>query len=192
MRRAWLAGAGVLLALVLVTLLPRAPGSHGASSADIGGPFRLLDGSGKTVTDNDFLGKYLLVYFGYTHCPDVCPTTLGAIAEAVGKLPAADQTRLVPLFITVDPQRDTPAVVGDYAHAFGKAFVGLTGSSEAIASVEQEYRVYAARHALKGGDYAMDHSSVIYVMGPDGRFLTVLDDQMAPAKMTEQLAKLGA
>jgi protein SCO1/2 len=192
MRRALLAGAGVFLALAVVTVLMRLPGTAGGSPAVIGGPFSLVDGAGKVVTDKDFRGKYLLVYFGYTHCPDVCPTTLGAIAEAISKLSAADQAKLVPLFITVDPQRDTPAVVGDYAHAFGKAFVGLTGSDAAIASVEQEYRVYAARHALKGGDYAMDHSSVIYVMGQDGGFLTVLDDQMAPAAMTERLAKLGA
>jgi protein SCO1/2 len=192
MRRAWLAAAGVLLALALLALLPRTQASHGASGAEIGGPFSLVDGAGRTVTENDFKGKYLLVYFGYTHCPDVCPTTLGGIAEAIAKLPAADQARLVPLFITVDPQRDTPAVMNAYAHAFGKQFVGLTGSDAAIAAVEREYRVYAARHELKGGDYAMDHSSVIYVMGPDGRFLAVLDDEMAPAAMTERLARLGA
>jgi protein SCO1/2 len=157
----------------------------------IGGPFSLVDGTGKIVTDRDFRGKFLLMYFGYTHCPDVCPTTLAAMGAAMDKLPAADRGHVVPVFITVDPARDTPAVVGTYVHAFGPEFVALTGSAASIAAAEREYRVYAQKHVLDGGDYAMDHSSVIYVIAPDGQFVAVLDDQMAPAKMAQALVKLG-
>jgi protein SCO1/2 len=143
------------------------------------------------VTDRDFRGRYMLVYFGYTHCPDVCPTTLTDIASALDKLPPKDRARVAPLFITVDPARDTPAVIGDYAHAFGPSFVGLTGSADAIASVEHEYRVYAARHELAHGDYGMDHSSVLYVMGPDGHYLGVIDDTSKPTALAQSLLAYG-
>jgi protein SCO1/2 len=192
MRRALLAGAGVALALVIVVVMARSSGQQAPGGIDIGGPFELVDGTGKPVTQRDFAGKFLLVYFGYTHCPDVCPATLGGMAEGISKLPHDAQARLVPVFITVDPERDTPAVVGAYAHAFGPSFVGLTGSAPEVAKVEQEYRVYAQKHELKGGDYAMDHSSVIYVMGPDGKFLAALDDTTQPAAMAARLEQLGA
>ncbi len=191
MKRSLLAGVFVALALCIVVLVS---GTHrGASLPEvtIGGPFSLVDGAGKTVSDRDFRGKFLLMYFGYTHCPDVCPTTLGAMAEAMDKLPPADRGRVVPVFITVDPQRDTPSVIGTYVRAFGPEFVGLTGSTAAIGKAEREYRVYAQKHALYQGDYAMDHSSVIYVIRPDGQFVAVLDDQMPPAKMAQALVKLG-
>jgi len=193
--RALLAAGGVTVAIAVAVLVTR-PAPQGSpqdgGALTIGGPFSLVDGTGKIVTDRDFRGKFLLVYFGYTHCPDVCPTTLGAMAEALGRMPAAARARVVPVFITVDPARDTAPVVGAYAHAFGPEFVGLTGSEAAIADVERKYRVYAQKHVLEGGDYAMDHSSVIYVMAPDGSFDAVLDDQMAPATMAQQLNKLGA
>jgi protein SCO1/2 len=177
--------AGLAAALII-------PGLTHKEDVEIGGPFRLQDGAGRTVTDRDFRGRWMLVYFGYTHCPDACPTTLGDLAAALDKLPAPDRARVAPIFITVDPARDTPAVIGDYAHAFGPAFVGLTGSEAAIADAEREYRVYAQKHPLHDGDYAMDHSSVIYVMGPGGRLAGLLDDQMKPAEMAERLRKLGA
>jgi protein SCO1/2 len=180
-----LAGAGAIV-------VPRIEASTAPAGLQIGGPFALLDGSGKIVTDRDFRGRYMLVYFGYTHCPDVCPTTLTDIAAALDKLPPTDRARVAPLFITVDPARDTPAVMGDYAHAFGPSFVGLTGSAAAIASVEHEYRVYAARHELAHGDYGMDHSSVLYVMGPDGNFMGVIDDGSKPAEMAQRLLAFGA
>jgi protein SCO1/2 len=180
-----LAGAGAIV-------VPRIEASTAPAGLQIGGPFALLDGSGKIVTDRDFRGRYMLVYFGYTHCPDVCPTTLTDIAAALDKLPAKDRARVAPLFITVDPARDRPAVMGDYAHAFGPSFVGLTGSAAAIASVEQEYRVYAAKHPLAHGDYGIDHSSVLYVMGPDGNFMGVIDDGSKPAEMAQRLLAFGA
>ena len=138
----------------------------------IGGPFALLDGDGRAVTDATYRGKYLLVYFGYTFCPDVCPTTLNQVATAMDKLgPQAD--RVQPLFITVDPRRDKPAVVKQYAAAFSPRLIGLTGSPEQIATVAKEYRVYYAEHRTGPGpdEYSMDHSSILYLMGPDGKFI---------------------
>ncbi|HEY8289364.1 MAG TPA: SCO family protein, partial [Acetobacteraceae bacterium] len=109
--------------------------------ASLGGPFQLEDGNGKPVTDRDFRGSYMLVYFGYTFCPDVCPTTLNAVADAMDRL-GPKAARVQPLFITVDPKRDTPAVVKQYAAAFGPKIDGLTGTPEQIAAVAKEYRVY--------------------------------------------------
>ena len=159
--------------------------------AEIGGPFALTNGAGKPVTDGDFRGRYMLVYFGYTHCPDACPTTLNDIATAFDKLPPSDRARLVPIFITVDPERDTPAVMGDYVRAFGPEFVGLTGKPQAIAQAEQEYRVYAQKTPLRGGDFAMDHSSILYLMGPDGHFVAVLPEAASPADMAKTLRDFG-
>jgi protein SCO1/2 len=143
-----------------------------AGTNDIGGPFALTDGQGKPVTDRDLRGQYLLVYFGYTFCPDVCPTTLQHVTEAMRQLgPKAAQ--VTPVFITVDPKRDTPKVVGDYVAGFSPRLIGLTGSPAAIEAVEREYHVYAAAQPAEDGkgDYSVDHSSVLYLMGPDGHFL---------------------
>jgi protein SCO1/2 len=185
-----IAGGIVLLGLAVAATLPRF--TQASSAPSIGGPFTLVDGAGHTVSDRTYQGKWRLMYFGYTHCPDACPTTLSDIGAALDKLPASDRKKLVVLFVTVDPGRDTPQVIGAYAHAFGPEFVGLTGSQAAITPVEQSFRVYAARHELKGGDYEMDHSSIIYVMDPDGHFVTVLDDTLKPADLAQRLEQLGA
>jgi protein SCO1/2 len=157
----------------------------------VGGPFSLIDGDGKPVTDQTWRGKYMLVYFGYTYCPDVCPTTLTNVADALDKLGAkADQVQA--LFVTVDPKRDTPAVVKQYAAAFSPRLIGLTGSAEQIAAAAKEYRVYYAEHRTGPGpdDYSMDHSSVLYLMGPDGRFIApVRADQDGP-EIAAALTKL--
>ncbi len=155
--------------------------------AAIGGPFTLVNAAGKPVTDRDLLGKYLLVYFGYTYCPDVCPTTLATVANALDKL-SAKADRVQPLFITVDPKRDTPSVVGRYTAAFGPRLMGLTGTSEQIAAAEKEYRIYAAEHRTGPGpnDYGIDHSSILYLMGPDGHFIApIRADQDATAMATD-------
>jgi protein SCO1/2 len=157
----------------------------------VGGPFSLIDGNGKPVTDQTWRGKYMLVYFGYTYCPDVCPTTLSAVADALDKLgPKAD--RLQPLFITVDPKRDTPEVVKQYAAAFGPRIIGLTGSTPQIAAAAKAYRVYYAEHRTGPGpdDYSMDHSSVLYLMGPDGRFIAPLRADQSGAEIVTALTKL--
>jgi protein SCO1 len=161
------------------------------SPISIGGPFTLEDGNGKPVTDKDYRGKYMLVYFGYTFCPDVCPTTLNAIAEAMDKLgPAA--SRVQPLFITVDPARDTPAVVRQYAASFGPKVVGLTGTADEIAKVAKAYRVYYAEHRTGPGpnDYSMDHSSVLYLMDPNGGFLAPMRADQSGDEIAANLKKL--
>jgi protein SCO1/2 len=157
----------------------------------VGGPFTLIDGDGRPVTDQSWHGKYLLVYFGYTFCPDVCPTTLSNVAGALDKM-GAKADLVQPLFITVDPRRDTPAVVKQYAAAFGPRIIGLTGSPEQIAAAAKAYRVYYAEHRTGPGpdDYSMDHSSVLYLMGPDGRFIApVRADENGP-EIAAALTKL--
>jgi protein SCO1/2 len=153
----------------------------------IGGPFTLLDSHGKTVTDRDFRGKYLLVYFGYTFCPDACPTTLTQVADALDRL-GGKADRLTPVFITVDPKRDTPAVVGTYAAAFSPRLVGLTGDSGEIAAVAKEYHVYYAVHG-SGADYTVDHSSILYLMGPDGKFVALIPADAGAPTIAAALAK---
>ncbi len=157
----------------------------------VGGPFSLIDGDGHPVTDQTWHGKYMLVYFGYTYCPDVCPTTLTNVADALDKLgPRADRVQV--LFVTVDPKRDTAAVVKQYAAAFSPRIIGLTGSPQQIAAAAKAYRVYYAEHRTGPGpdDYSMDHSSVLYLMGPDGRFIApVRADQTGP-EIATALTKL--
>jgi len=157
----------------------------------IGGPFALVDGDGHTVTDGDFRGKYLLVYFGYTYCPDVCPTTLNAVAGALDRL-GKKAERLQPLFITVDPRRDTPAVIKQYTAAFTPRLLGLTGTATQIAAVAKEYRVYYAEHRTGPGpdDYSVDHSSILYLMGPDGRFVAPIRADETGAEIAADLNKL--
>jgi len=157
----------------------------------IGGPFTLENSSGKMVTNRNFRGKFMLVYFGYTYCPDICPTTLNAVASTLDKL-GPDAKELTPIFITVDPQRDTPEVMKRYTAAFSPAIVGLTGTPAEIAKVAREYRVYYARHVTGPGpnDYSMDHSSVLYLMGPNGQFIAPLRADESPAKMATEIEKL--
>lgn len=138
----------------------------------IGGPFALQDANGRPFTDRDLRGHYTLVYFGYTFCPDVCPTTLTAVTTAMAKLgPRAE--RVLPVFITVDPERDTPAVLREYISMFTPRLVGLTGTPEQIAAVAREYRVYYRKHAGSQGEggYSVDHSSLLYLLDSDGRFI---------------------
>jgi len=184
---------GLLLAVLLVGAggFLWLSGNGGNNPLTIGGPFALEDGSGKPVTDRDFRGKYMLVYFGYTFCPDVCPTTLNAVADAMDKLgPAA--SRIQPLFITVDPKRDTPSVVKQYAAAFGPSIEGLTGTAEEVAQVAKEYRVYYAEHRTGPGpnDYSMDHSSVLYLMSPDGGFIAPVRADQSGDEIAANLKKL--
>ena len=182
-------GAGALLALAHRETPRGAAGTLLASA--IGGPFRLVDQNGKTVTDADLKGKWSLVYFGYTHCPDACPTALNDIEIALDQLgPKREAVRSV--FITVDPERDTPEVLKDYVTSFDAAILALSGSPEEIARAAKAYRVYYAKHPEPGGDYSMDHSSVIYVMDPEGRFTASFTHQSTPEEIAERLKKLLA
>jgi protein SCO1/2 len=161
-----------------------------AAVAQIGGPFTLVGGDGQTVTDRSFPGKWLLVFFGYTHCPDVCPTTLSDLAQALDQLgPEAD--RLQPLFVTVDPERDTPQVMHDYVASFGNRIVGLTGSAAQIAAAAKAYRVYYAKHP-EGSDYSMDHSAILYVMRPDGSLAGFMTPDVGTPAMAQKLKDLLA
>jgi protein SCO1 len=167
--------------------------SHGAEgtllSAAIGGPFKLIDQNGHTVTNTNLEGKWLLVYFGYTHCPDACPTALNNMALALSDI-GAEKNEVRPVFITIDPQRDTAPVMKDYVSAFDAPILALTGSDTAIAQAAKEYRVYYAKHPEPGGDYSMDHTSIIYVMDPKGRFTASFSGEDPPDQIAARLKKL--
>lgn len=163
-----------------------------APAARIGGPFQLTDHTGQTVTDAKFRGRQLLIYFGYTYCPDVCPTELAAMTQALDRLgPAAD--KIQPLFISIDPERDNPSHLADFVGLFHPRLVGLTGTAEQVAAVARAYRVYYAKAASKEGgttggkDYLMDHSSFIYWMDEEGGFIAVFSAGTAPDAIAERL-----
>lgn len=168
----------------------RDPAGHmsGSGVALVGGPFTLTDQDGRTVSEKSFAGKYMLVFFGYTYCPDICPTELQVMSAALDQIgPVAD--RIQPIFISIDPARDTPEVLKSYVGNFGPRLIGLTGTPEQIAAVAKAYRVYYARagNTASATDYLMDHSSIIYLMGPDGRFLTHMAYTTDAAKLAAQL-----
>ena len=186
-----LLGAGAALLLLagctLWLLGGTAPG-HGPAGARIGGAWTLTRGDGQVVSDRDYRGRYLLIYFGYTACPDVCPTTLGAVQAAMQRLgPRAD--RLQPLFISIDPARDTPAVVQRYVDAFGPRLVGLTGTAAQLRLVQQEYRVRSTlRHGPGREDATLDHSAALLLVGPDGRYLAPFPADETPDQIVAHLA----
>jgi protein SCO1/2 len=156
----------------------------------IGGPFTLTDHNGKRVTDRDFRGRYMLVFFGFTFCPDVCPSGLQVIAAALDKLgPKAES--IVPLFITVDPERDTPEQLASYVKSFHPRLIGLTGTPAEIEAVIKAYRVYARKVAdpKSTAGYTFDHSTFIYLMGPDGAYRTHFTHATSVDVMAERLAK---
>ncbi len=154
------------------------------AGARIGGPFALTDQNGRPFTDRDLAGRYPIVYFGYTFCPDVCPTDFGALAAGLKQVERTDPAigaKVVPVFISVDPARDTPAVVGQFVRAFHPRAIGLTGSTDAIARVAKEYGVFYSR-AKPGpdGGYMVTHSSAAYLMGPDGKPLALAGQDGGP------------
>ena len=153
----------------------------------IGGAFSLRDGDGRTVTDTQFRGRWMLVYFGYTHCPDACPTALQDMANALDMLPPGKRAQVAPIFVTIDPERDTPAVMKDYVAAFEAGITALSGTPDQVAVAARAYRVYYARHPTKDGGYDMDHSSIIYLMDPKGRFVGNFTHETAPERIAEKL-----
>ena len=165
---AFVVGLAVAFGAIML-MTGRSVGPVGQASA-VGGPFRLVDGNGKVVTDQDMKGKPFLVFFGFTHCPEVCPTTLFELSEVFRQL-GTDADKTAGLFISVDPERDTPAVMKDYLANFDPHLHGLTGSREQIDAVLKEYRVYSKKVPLKDGDYTMDHSALVYLMDKQGRFV---------------------
>lgn len=181
--------ATIVLALVLAGC-SAPPATPPLAGATIGGPFALTDQDGRPATDKSFAGKYRIMYFGYTYCPDVCPTTAQAIGAAMRKLDASDpavSAKVVPVFVTVDPERDTPATIKQFVRAFHPRFVGLTGSTAAITTVAREYGVFAAKEKPgASGGYLVQHSNAAYLMDPDNKPIALLPtDQGADATAVE-------
>jgi protein SCO1/2 len=182
-----LAGAFILtgLSALGVSLLADNPRQISAPAA-IGGPFRLHTGGGKTVTDADLRGAPFLVFFGYTHCPDVCPLTLAKLTQALAALGSSAKIKV--LFVTVDPDRDTPDLMAEYASNFDPRIIGLSGDRAELDAMHAAYRVYARKVPTPSGDYTMDHSAVIYLMDRDGRFARSFNLDRPPADAAKDLA----
>lgn len=156
----------------------------------IGGPFALIDQNGKPVTDADFRGKLMLVYFGFTYCPDICPTDLSVMSRAMGMLGDAPGKAIVPVFITIDPERDTPAQLKSILSNFHPAIVGLTGERPAIDAAVKAYRVYAQKVQREDlNDYTMDHSAFMYLMDGQGRYLTHFRHNTEPSEIVTTIRK---
>jgi cytochrome oxidase Cu insertion factor (SCO1/SenC/PrrC family) len=154
----------------------------------VGGPFTLTDQTGRRRSSSEFRGKLMVVYFGYTYCPDVCPTDVMAISEALRTLGPAAQD-IQPVFITIDPERDTP-LLADYLAAFHPGFVGLTGSPDEIRAVANSYKAFYAKVPdARGGDYSIDHTGVIYLMGRNGEYLGFMPPQTGADRLAEILRK---
>jgi len=180
--------AGLATVFLIVLLVAGRNPLPVASAAAVGGPFELTDQNGRTVTDKDFRGHPTLVFFGFTHCPDVCPTTLFEMSEVLDRL-GPDAAKLSALFISVDPERDTPAAMKNYLSSFNPRLVGLTGDPAAIANVVKEYRVYVKKVPLDGGDYTMDHTALVYLMDKDGRFLAPFNLKRQPEDAAADLRR---
>ena len=173
--------------LALVVLLPESPRQEDPPS--IGGPFTLVNHSGQTVTDADFRGRFLLLFFGYTYCPDVCPTTLTAIGDALDLL-GPDGDKVTPVFITVDPVRDTPEYLAEYLAYFHPRMVGLSGTPDQVAAVAESYQVYYAKGGkAENEDYIMDHTAVIYLMDPAGNYLAHFANETTPEDMAAGISR---
>jgi len=181
--------AGLVLFAGVVIFAAGNYSSGGATgSSTIGGAFNLVDQDGKPITDAALMGHPSLVFFGYTHCPDVCPTTLFELSEVLRALgPDADKTTA--LFISVDPDRDTSAVMKDYLSSFDPHLRGITGSASALAAVERKYRVYAKKVPTDHGDYSMDHTALVYLMDKQGRFVAPFNLQRTPQAAAADLRK---
>jgi len=177
-----------VLALAGWQMLRRPPAPEGgAGTAAIGGPFRLTDQFGAVRTEADFRGRFMLLFFGFTDCPDVCPTVLQTMGAALDELGPAGE-RVAPVFITIDPARDTVERLRAYAANFDPRLVALTGSADEIAAVARAYRVYYARAGDDvSGDYDMDHTSILYLMGPGGAYVSHFTHETPPAEIAEAI-----
>jgi protein SCO1 len=171
---------GLLLCFgAIIFVAGRIPSPIGSAAAAVGGPFHLEDQNGKPVSDADMKGRPFLVFFGFTHCPDICPTTLFDLSQVMRAL-GPDADRAGALFITVDPARDTPAVMKDYLSNFDPHLRGLTGDQASIDAAIKAYRVYAKKVPLDNGDYTMDHTALVYLMDKDGHFVAPFNVNRTP------------
>ncbi|WP_339029991.1 SCO family protein [Bradyrhizobium symbiodeficiens] len=180
--------AASLVAGLLIMFWAMGGVSKVAQPAAIGGPFQLTDQNGKAVTDKSLKGKPTLIFFGYTHCPDVCPTSLFEISEVLRAL-GKDADKVNAVFISVDPERDTPAIMKDYLSSFDPHLEGLSGDPAETAKVITSYRVYAKKVPTKDGDYTMDHTALIYLMDRDGRFVSPFNLKRTPDEAAADLRK---
>jgi protein SCO1/2 len=178
----------LVLAFGILLLVTRGPEPFTQAAAAIGGPFRLIDQDGRPFTEQDLKGRPFLVFFGFTHCPDVCPTTLFEVSEVLRRL-GTDADRVRALFITVDPERDTPEKLKDYLSSFDPRLIALTGDQEAIAATTKAYRAYTKKVPLEGGNYTMDHSTVVYLMDKEGRFVAPLSLKRGPDEAAVELRR---
>jgi protein SCO1 len=177
----------VLFSAVILIVSGRNPAPLVLQSA-VGGPFKLIDHNSRPITDQDLKGSPFLVFFGFTHCPDVCPTTLFEVSEVLRAL-GPDGKGVRALFVTVDPERDTPEKLKDYLSSFDPRVVGVTGDAEAIRSVERAYRVYARKVPLDGGNYTMDHTTIVYLMDKEGRFVAPFSLKRRPQEAATDLRR---
>jgi protein SCO1 len=180
--------SGLVLCLGVILLVSgRGPGPVMQATAAVGGPFQLVDQDGNAMSDRDLAGRPSLVFFGFTHCPDVCPTTLFEVSEILRAL-GADADKVQALFITVDPERDTPDKLKDYLSSFDPHLRGLTGDSTAVAAVTKAYRVYVRKVPQENG-YTMDHTAIVYLMDKDGRFVAPFNLKRRAAEAAADLRK---
>jgi len=180
----------LLLAMLLGACAPEPAGDPPRKGAPMGGPVALTDQNGRRVGDRDFADKYRLVYFGYTFCPDVCPVDLQVIGAGLRRFEASDAARAArvqPIFVTVDPERDTPAVLRQYVSAFHPRLLGLTGSAEEIAAVARAYRINYGRGAGPAGGYLMNHTRIAVLYGPDGLPLVIIPHDRGPDGVAAEL-----
>jgi protein SCO1/2 len=178
-----------LVGLCVAAFVVLAPKTQEAGTSSVGGPFTLTNQDGQRVTERDYAGRTHLVFFGFTHCPDVCPTTLQQIGDVLQALgPKGRDTRA--LFIAVDPERDTPDALKTYLASFDPRIVGLTGTPEEVAGAVKAYRAYVRKVPTKEGDYTMEHTALVYVMNGQNRFLNALNLARPPAEAAAELAKM--
>ena len=197
-----LLAAALLPAALLPACSPSVTDGKGADAANgrpplanarIGGPFALIDQDGHLRRDTDFVGKYRILYFGYTYCPDVCPVDVQTIGAAMRLLDKSDPglaARIVPIFVTVDPERDTPPVLKSFVSAFHPRMIGLTGSRAQIDAVASEFAVFSqAQKAGPGGGYLVSHSRIAYLFGPDGKPIALLPQEKSPQAVVDEIKR---
>lgn len=179
----FLVGALALAAAAILTFSPARQSQSGTAS--VGGPFALTAQDGKTLTDKDLRGAPFLVFFGFTHCPDICPTKLFEISEVL-RAAGPKGEKLRALFVTVDPERDTPEIMKSYLGSFDPRIVGLSGDRPAIDAMIKAYRAYSRKVPLKDNDYTMDHTALVYLMGKDGGFVGAFNVEQPPAQAAQE------
>jgi protein SCO1/2 len=187
-----LAAATLIAVLPIACSPPAPPAAPPLEGARIGGPFALTDQNGASLTERSLAGKYRIMYFGYTFCPDVCPVdvqNLAAGLRAFEQQDAAVAAKVVPVFVSIDPARDTPAVLKQFVGHFHPRMIGLTGSPQAIAAIAKEYAVYYKKGESSPGGYMMDHSRVAYLMSPEGKPIALLPQEGTPQAIATELAR---